>query len=78
MWNEYLEGCRGRDPIMPQWSESTTKKLRSSVFSMLSEVGYLKDTRSLLLQNVFVDDQLRQYLRDRDEKYVLRCLEVME
>lgn len=78
MWNEYIAGCRGRDPDMPQWSESTVAKLRSAVFSMLAEVGYLKDTRSLLLQNVFVDPQLATYLRERGESYVLRCLEVTE
>ena len=78
MWNEYIAGCRGRDPDMPHWSETTVAKLRSVVFSMLAEADYLKDTRSRLLQNVFVDPQLAAYLRDRGESYVLRCLEVME
>lgn len=78
MWTEYMEGCRGRDPEMPHWSDTTVAKLRSVVFSMLAEAGYLKDTRSRLLQNVFVDAELAAYLRDRHETYVLRCLEVME
>ena len=78
MWNEYIAGCRGRDPDMPLWSDSTVARLRSAVFSMLSEAGYLKDTRSLLLQNVFVDTQLAAWLRDRSETYVLRCMEVTE
>jgi hypothetical protein len=78
MWNDYIAGCRGRDPDMPHWSDTTVAKLRSVVFSMLAEAAYLKDTRSLLLQNVFVDAQLTAYLRDRGESYVLRCLEVME
>lgn len=78
MWNEYLAGCRGRDPEMPHWSESTVARLRSAVFSMLAEAGYLKDTRTLLLQNVFVDANLAQYLQDRGEKYVLRCMTVTE
>lgn len=78
MWTEYIAGCRGRDPDMPHWSESTVARLRSAVFFMLAEAGYLKDTRSLLLQNVFVDAQLAAYLSDRGEKYVLRCMEVAE
>ena len=45
---------------------------------MLAEAGYLQDTRTLLLQNVFIDQQLSAYLRDRGETYVLRCLEVTE
>ena len=78
MWNDYLSGCRGRDPDMPNWSDATVARLRSAVFSMLAEAGYLKDTRSLLLQNVFLDTSLAAYLRDRGETYVVRCLEVAE
>jgi hypothetical protein len=78
MWSEYIAGCRGRDPDMPHWSESTVARLRSAVFSMLAESGYLSDTRSLLLQNVFIDPKLADYLKDLGENYVLRCLEVME
>ena len=77
-WNEYIAGCRGRDPDMPHWSDSTVARLRSAVFSMLAEAGYLKDTRGRLLQNVFVDEQLASYLRDRSESYVLRCMEVTD
>lgn len=78
MWSDYMAGCLGRDPEMPQWSDATVARLRSAVFSMLAEANYLKDTRSLLLQTVFVDSQLAAYLRDRGEGYVLRCMEVME
>ena len=78
MWNDYIAGCLGRDPDMPHWSDDTIAKLRSAVFSMLAEAGYLKDTRSLLLQNVFVDAPLAAYLRARGETYVLRCMEVAE
>lgn len=78
LWMDYIAGCRGRDPEMPHWSDSTLARLRSAVFSMLAEAGYLRDTRSLILQNIFVDTQLAAYLRDRGESYVLRCMEVME
>ena len=78
LWNEFIAGCRGRDPEMPHWSDATIQKLRSAVFSMLAEAGYLKDTRTLQLQNVFVVPQLSAYLRQQGETYVLRCLEVCE
>jgi hypothetical protein len=78
VWTDYLDGCRGRDPDMPHWSDTTVAKLRSVVFHMLAETDYLKDTRSLLLQTVFVDEQLADYLADRGESYVLRCMRVME
>ena len=78
MWNDYIAGCRGRDPEMPHWSDATVARLRSAVFSILAAAGYLKDTKSRFLQNVFVDAELSAYLQDRGETYVLRCMEVTE
>ncbi|MCK5691111.1 DUF1819 family protein, partial [Myxococcota bacterium] len=78
LWVDYIGECRGRDPDMPHWSDSTVAKLRSMVFSMLAEAGYLKDTQSLLIQNVFVDEGLAAYLRERGARYVLRCMELSE
>lgn len=77
-WTDFIEGCRGRDPEMLQWSDSTITKLRSVVFSILVEAGYLSDSRQRLFQNVFIAGQLADYLRDKSERYVLRCLEVAE
>ena len=78
VWTEFIEGCRGRDPEMPHWSDTTVAKLRSIVCSMLVQAGYLEDARTRRLQTVFVDSSLAAYLEDRGEDYVLRCLKVME
>jgi len=78
LWNDYIAGCRARDAGMPDWSQSTLNRLRSAVFSMLAQAGYLKDTRSLVLQNVFLNEELANILRHQGEDYVLRCLQVME
>jgi hypothetical protein len=76
MFADYLDGCRERDPDMPQWNETTCRRLRSSVFQMLAQAGYIENTRSLKLQNVHVADQVLRYLKANDEEYVLRCLQV--
>src|SRR5437867_2164729 len=47
MWDEYLSGCRAREPEMPIWNESTRRRLRSSVFQSLAQAGFLNDTRAL-------------------------------
>lgn len=75
-WEDYLDGCRGRDAEMPLWSESTRRRLRSSVFQALAQAGYLTDTRTLTLQQVHVARSVLDYLHDHDEAYVLRCLQV--
>ncbi len=76
LWSEYVQGCHGRDPEMPEWSASTVARLRSSVFQILAQAGYLESTRTLKLQTVHIAQEVLRYLRDRDEHYVLRCIEV--
>jgi hypothetical protein len=75
-WEDYLAGCRTRDPDMPHWSESTRLRLRSSVYSILAEAGYLENTRSLALRRVFVPAEVKRLLEEAGERYALRCLEV--
>lgn len=78
VWSDYIDGCRSRDPDMPEWSQTTLDRLRSVVFSMMAAAGYLGDTQARRLQPVFVDDALRSLLEVGGERYVLRCMEVME
>ena len=76
MWDDYLAGCRGRDPDMPDWSELTRRRLRSSVFQTLTQAGFIEDTKSLKLQPVHIAPQVIRYLQNHNEDYVLRCLQV--
>jgi hypothetical protein len=76
LWEEYIVDCRGRDPEMPQWSDSTIARLRSSVFQILAQAGYVENTRTLRLQTVHVASPVLDYLTDHHEHYVLRCLQV--
>jgi Putative inner membrane protein (DUF1819) len=73
---DYLEGCLERDPEMPQWNETTRKRLRSSVFQMLAQAGYIEKTGNLKLQTVHIADQVLRYLKANQEDYVLRCIQV--
>jgi Putative inner membrane protein (DUF1819) len=74
LWDQYLDDCHGRDPQMPEWHESTRRRLRSSVFQILAQAGFVRDTRSLRLQMVFIADDVIDYLKRHDEQYVLRCI----
>ena len=76
LWEDYLMDCRGRDPAMPLWKESTRRRLRSSVFQTLAQAGYLENTRTRKLQPVYIFPKVLQYLQDNQESYVLRCMEV--
>ena len=76
LWAAYLEGCRERDPEMPHWNETTRERLRSSVFQMLAQAGYIENTRDLRLKTVIVSQQVLSYLNTHREAYVLRCIQV--
>jgi hypothetical protein len=76
IWEKYLAGCRGRDPEMPQWNESTKRRLRSSVFQTLAQAGYIENTKNLRLQPVQIAPPVIGYLQAHNEQYVLRCIQV--
>lgn len=76
LWFDFLEDCRGRDPHMPQWQESTLRRMGSSVFQILAQAGYIKDTRSMLLQRPHFTAEVIGYLERNKEDYVLRCITV--
>ena len=76
LFGMFLEACRERDPSMPLWTEGTQKRLRSSVFQMLAQSGYIESTRTLRLQTVHVAEQVLLYLKSNKEDHVLRCIQV--
>jgi hypothetical protein len=76
VWSTYLEGCRSRDPAMPDWSESTQNRLRSTVFQILSQAGYLSDTATRDLKPVTILPDLISYLREQGETQLIRCLQL--
>ena len=76
VWEDYLEDCRGRDSEMPLWSDSTVQRLRSSVFQILAQAGFVQDTRSLALHRPHIADQVIASLKLNREDYVLRCITV--
>lgn len=75
-WDEFLQACAARDPAVGSWNPSTVTRLRSTVFQILAQAGYVESTRTLRLQRVHVASEVIGYLRDRDERYVLRCIQV--
>jgi hypothetical protein len=48
--------------------------MRSSVFQILEQAGYIDDTKSRLVKNVYIADEVLQYLRNNNEKRVLHCI----
>lgn len=75
-WDRYLEDCRNRDPKMPLWSAGTLESLRTRTFGMMTEAGYLSDSRTRTLKPMRVSPEVVRYLKESNEDYVLRCMQV--
>jgi hypothetical protein len=52
-------------------------RLRSSVFQILAQAGYIANTRTLTLQPVYLASPVLDYLTAHQEHYVLRCIQVV-
>ena len=76
LWADYIADCRGRDPDMPQWSDSTITRLRSTIYTILAEAGYIDSTKTRKLQAVHIVKPVLRYLEQHDEQYALRCIQV--
>jgi hypothetical protein len=75
-WDRYIEDCHNRDPHLPRWSAGTLESLRTRVFGMMTEAGYLHDSRVRTLKPVQISPEVIGYLVDANEAYVLRCLDL--
>lgn len=75
-WNRFMEMCTQAEPHIFEWSESTMAKLRQVIFRILAEARYLESTRSLKLLPVSIVPEVRSYLINNSEDYVLRCMDV--
>ena len=76
VWTEYLEGCRSRDPDMREWYETTKNRLRSTVFQILAQAGYLSDTSARELKPITILPELISYLHRKGENQLIRCLQL--
>lgn len=75
-WKKFLYTCELRDSVVTQWTETTRAKLGQVIFRILAEARYLDSTRSLKLTPVSLTPEVRRYLLEHKEKYILKCMDV--
>jgi hypothetical protein len=76
LWDEYLQGCRERDPGVSDWSDSTCRKCGTVIYHVLAQSGYIDDPRNLRLQAVHISTEVVDYLRANGHHAILRCMQV--
>lgn len=77
-WKYFLETCAQTDPKVFGWTDSTRAKLKQIVFRILAEAQYIKSSRSGQIQAVTVLPEIKQYLTQNSEHYVLRCMQATQ
>ena len=76
LWEDFVLGCRQRDPEMDEFPSTTAKKMRTNIHRILNEAGYLGGGRKWLLQRVDILPEIMRHLKDNDEDYILKCMQV--
>jgi len=75
-WQDYLEMCAQIDLNVQNWKDATRAKLKQIVFKILAEAKYIDGTRSLELLPVSLTPEVKTYLLNNSENYVLNCMEI--
>jgi hypothetical protein len=77
-WDQYVDDCRMRDSQMPSWNESTRTTLRTRAFGMLREAGYIAAGSAHALQPMQVAPEVVKVLREAEQWYALRCIQLTD
>ena len=75
-WDRFIDDCKMKNPDMPAWTDETAKKIGDCVYRILAETGYLNNTKEASLQKVYITAEIKKYLIERGDNYVLQCMEV--
>ena len=74
-WKDFLTECGHHDSSVASWNENTKLKIINGIARILIEAKYLVDRKSMKLSPRDLHPVVRRYLVERNEKFVLDCLE---
>lgn len=74
-WEDFLTECAHHDSSVATWNENTKLKIINGIARILIEARYLVDRKSMKLSPRDLHPVVRRYLVERNEKFVLECLE---
>jgi hypothetical protein len=74
-WDDFLADCSHHDPSVGSWNEFTKLKILNGIARILIEAKYLVDRNSMKMTPINLHPTVQVYLLNRNEKFVLECLE---
>lgn len=73
-WENFLRECEQLDEVVSKWTSSTRAKLGQVVKKCLVEAGYLESATKPIITPVILLPEIRNYLVENKEEYILDCL----
>lgn len=74
-WEDFLIECAHHDALLASWNENTKLKIINGIARILIEAKYLVDRKSMKLSPRDLHPVVSRYLVERNERFVLDCLE---
>ena len=74
-WEDFLIECAHKDLTVSDWNEYTKSKVFNGIIRILVEAKYLVDRKTMRLSPRSLHPVVRRYLHDRNENFVLDCLD---
>lgn len=75
-WDDFLQECEFRDPVVAGWSELTKAKLFEVIVRILAEGRYLNSSKEKMIQGVMIRPEIRAYLEATNDQITLASLEL--
>lgn len=75
-WSDFASEQENKDPEFKALKDSSKDKIREVIYRILVAVGYLQDSKSLILKKVLIRPELIQLLETHDQLRLLACLQV--
>lgn len=73
-WENFLRECEQIEPVVSKWTDSTREKLGQVVKKCLVEAGYLESTTKPIITPVILLPEIRNFLVENKEDYILDCM----
>lgn len=74
-WEDFLSECSHHDASVSAWNGNTKLKILNGICRILIEAKYLVDRKSMKLTPRSLHPTVKRYLTERNEEFVLTCLE---
>lgn len=75
-WENFLRECEQTDETVLQWKVTTREKLGQVVKKCLVEAGFLESATDPTITPVLILPEIKTYLLENNEDYVLECMSV--